>query len=577
MKNNAIISLLLFLLAFQCVMSMKQKSPTSDETPHLAAGYSYWKTGSFRMNPEHPPLIKLLAGIPLLFMKLDFPSHLPSWEQGEEWSFGEQFIYNNRVPAEKIIFAGRIPIVILSILLGLLVFQWAKEIYGINSGLMALFFYVFCPNILAHSGLVTMDLGISLFTVLSLYSFYHFLHEPKIKNVIFAGISLGLALSTKFSAINIFPLYFILGMIFLLKDKKNNANLLKVVLPFCLIVIIAILITMLTYGFSAMNNYFVGLSHVADEVKARGHINFLAGQYSNQGWWYYFIVAFFLKTPIPMIILLLFTILFLFLVKKSSVKLQEYFIIIPAILIFGVSSFSHKQIGLRYILQVYPFLFIWISSIMTKQFNPKKYLIPVLLVWYAWGAFKTYPHYLSYFNEFIGGPKNGYKYLIDSNLDWGQDLPGLRDYIKKEGNPEIILSFFGSASPRAYGITYQNFYSYNLSGRPEEHINSPSPSRELLVMSANALQCLYFSDKHILDWLKDTPTVKVIGYSLFVYDITNDEVSHFNLGIFYMHHYAGTELKKAEREFMRVLSINPSNDKAKQYMEWIKNTVLGAK
>jgi hypothetical protein len=164
----------------------------------------------------------------------------------------------------------------------------------------------------------------------------------------------------------------------------------------------------------------------------------------------------------------------------------------------------------------------------------------------------------------VGGSRNGYKYLIDSNVDWGQDLPGLRDYLEREGNPEIVLSFFGTAAPRTYGIEYQDFYSFNRSGRPERHVNSLSPAREVFVISANALQCLYFPDKRTFDWLKQREPAAVIGHSLFVYDITHDTESHFRLGVMYL---SGNVLAKAERQFRRVLAISPDNQRAKDYLE----------
>ncbi len=566
-KNSYIIVvILLALLALQSFMSMKQKSATSDETPHLSAGYSYLKTGSFKLNPEHPPLVKLLSAVPLMFLNLNFPDNHSSWKKAEEWQFGEQFLYNNKLSAERIVFLGRIPVVILSIILGFIVFRWAKELYGIKSGLFALFLYVFSPNILAHSRFVTMDLGISLFTMLSLYAFYRFLSYPKTRNLIVAGILLGLALSTKFSAINILPMYVILCLILVLK-KKNKIGLPRLLLSLCLMVVMGIFVTFLVYGFSSMHYYFNGLKFISGIVGKSGMSTFLFGKHSTQGWRYYFIAAFLIKTPVPTIIFILMSAVYF--IKKPQIKIPEYFILVPIALLLAVSSISRMQLGLRYILPVYPFIFIWISNVINKRFiskNIDKYLIIFLLFWYLGSALKTFPHYLSYFNEFIGGPKNGYKYLIDSNVDWGQDLPGLRDYLNKEGNPEIILSFFGSAAPLSYGIQYQDFYSYNASGRKEKHVNSLNPSKEYFVISANALQCLYFPDKQLFGWLKDTVPAKVIGHSIFIYDITGDELSHFKFGVMYSN---GGKLRKAEREFRRVLKINPAHQQAKQYLNYI--------
>ena len=202
----------------------------------------------------------------------------------------------------------------------------------------------------------------------------------------------------------------------------------------------------------------------------------------------------------------------------------------------------------------------------SSEGDSNKISIIALLLGYFITPIRIFPHYLPYFNVLAGGPENGYKLMIDSNLDWGQDLPGLKDYLEKEGNPEVILSFFGTASPERYGIKYQNFFSYNASGRKEEHINSLNPSRELFVISANSLQCLYYPDKNIFDWLKEGKPGKVIGHTLFIYDITNDYRSHMKFGIIYL---SAKLYRKAERELKRALLIKPGDSRAKQYLEHI--------
>jgi hypothetical protein len=199
-------------------------------------------------------------------------------------------------------------------------------------------------------------------------------------------------------------------------------------------------------------------------------------------------------------------------------------------------------------------------------------VVGVLLLWYCVGTLRTFPHYLAYFNELVGGPKNGYKCLLDSNLDWGQDLPSLAKFLQEEGSPEVILSFFGTAWPKTYGITYQDFYSYNLSSRREDHINSLMPSRELFVISANSLQCLYYPDKTLYDWLKQRKPLAVVGYTLFVYDITNDADAQTRLGAMYLNN---TLFKRAERQFRRVLAIDPGSAVAQQYLDYIAQLPTG--
>ena len=556
----------ILLAVFAClnIFSMLQESPTSDETPHLTAGYSYLLTGDYRLNPEHPPLIKLLAALPLLALNLDFNKDHPSWFKGEEWSFGEEFMYNNKTSVRTIIFLGRLPIVLIAVLLGLLVFKWSKELYGENAGLLALLFYVFSPNIIANSHLVTFDIGITFFTLLSLYGFYHFLIYPSNRNILFSGLALGLALSTKFSAINIFPMYLLLGLIYFIKEKKA-VSLAKYLTAFCLLLLISVSVILIIYRITNIGHYFDGLKFISGIVSKTGMPAFLLGKYSSTGWWYYFIVAFLLKTQLPLTIFIIATLIYSIIKKKMTTR--EYFLLIPAALFFAVASIGKMQLGIRYILPVYPFIFILAGKIVNiNAKKPLKYFCIALTLWYILSALIVFPHYLSYFNELSGGPKNGYKYLIDSNVDWGQDLPGLKKLLEKEGNPEIILSFFGSAAPGSYGIEYQDFYSYNASGRNEAHINSLYPVKELFAISANTLQCLFFSDKSTFNWLKKRTPVAFIGNSIFVYDITADAYTHLILGICYLNNRF---TEKAEREFKRASIIAPDMAEPKQYLEII--------
>jgi hypothetical protein len=193
--------------------------------------------------------------------------------------------------------------------------------------------------------------------------------------------------------------------------------------------------------------------------------------------------------------------------------------------IFLLASLSNKQIGLRYILPIYPFLYVIVSKIVYVDSPrsgtlPFRILIVGLLLWYGYSSLKIHPHYLAYFNELVGGPDSGWKYLVDSNLDWGQDLKGLSEYLKKEGNPEITLSYFGTADPSAYGIRYQALGIISLPERKGQ-IDPSAPMRDILAISATNLQGVYYYQHDFFHWLKDLPIKKKIGYTIFVYDIKN--------------------------------------------------------
>jgi len=457
------------------------------------------------------------------------------------------------------------------------IFRWTSEIYGPRAGLTSLLLYAFCPNMLANAPLVTFDVPSALFTLASVYTFQHMLLRPDARRILYAGGALGLALSCKTTAIDLLPLYVLLAVVFLWKRGTKGAVLAKVPARTALMLLTAAAVILVTYRVTSFTHYVDSLKYFVRDVGAGGRPAFLFGHYSLHGWWYYFLAAIAVKTPVPSLILV--GLAFGSLARWKRPVLVEYFLIIPVVFFLALASLSRLQLGLRYVLQIYPFLFIfaggraWMMARgMARWRRPVSVALAGLLVWYVAGTLRASPHYLAYFNDLVGGPENGYKYLLDSNLDWGQDLPGLARFLDANGRPEVVLSYFGTASPRTYGITYQDFFSYNRSGRREEHLNSLAPRREVFVISANLLQCLFIGDKHYYDWLKRKRPIAVPGHSIFVYDITDDADSHTRLGISYL---GGNLLAKAEREFRRALAIDPTSTQAMGYLDVVRQRSAG--
>jgi hypothetical protein len=254
-------------------------------------------------------------------------------------------------------------------------------------------------------------------------------------------------------------------------------------------------------------------------VSRLGHPAFLAGQHSTQGWWYYYFFAFLIKTPVPTLLLLIIAVVMLKKYSFRPIGKDEFFLIIPPAVVFIAGSFfTHTNVGLRHVLPVYPFIFVFIGKVVNlKTMKPRitKAALVLLCLWYVFSSLSIYPHYLAYFNEFVGGPNNGYKYLVDSNLDWGQDLPGLQEYIVKNKINKISLHYFGTADPKYYGFGDAIPVPYGfISGR----INKSTAG--VIAISATALQGVFDSYSHRYDWLKNNykPITK-IGYSIFVYNI----------------------------------------------------------
>ena len=471
----AIIVVLMFGLA---MWSMSQESLVIDEFAHIPAGFSYLKFHDYRLNPEHPPLMKLLAGFPLLFYHTKYDEKL--FEQREEWEFGRRFfLLQNKDMMESMIFASRMPMILLGLLLCISVFFFAKKLYGAKAGLLASFLTALSPNILAHTRYVTTDLGIILFYFLSVYFLWRFLQKQTWKNLILLGVVLGCAFASKFTALFIIPVFGILLLIwFFIRDAKPYLSFEKIkntlsTKPFWQTSVllaggflIALIIVVLTYQITGFPHFFEGLSYVMFHSQY-GHMAYLFGERSLQGWVYYFLVAYFFKTPIPEMIFIILSFFFWKKIPEKKWK-NELFLIIPALFYLITFMFNNINIGVRHILPVYPFIFVFVSKIvkvqLTSAMKQKIFTVAVtlILIFYAVSNFFIFPYYLAYFNIFAGGPVHGKEILIDSNIDWGQDLKRAAAYLNENKIEEVYIKYFGFDAIEHYGITSNKMTFYPL-------------------------------------------------------------------------------------------------------------------
>ncbi|MEK6920784.1 MAG: glycosyltransferase family 39 protein, partial [Nanoarchaeota archaeon] len=236
--EKIIVIALLTIFLILAYTSLRNNSATFDEPNFITAGYSYWVAEDFRLNAEHPPVAKLLAGFPLQFITPEpvLNTISPYWINAVDplymfeyqWYFSQEFLYKSSNDAEQILFFARLPFLLIGILLGLYIYRWAKELYGTNAGLFALFLYCFCPNMLAYTQLVITDFVFTAFFLITLYYFWKWRKERKIKDVLFSGVFFGLALASKFSAIYIIPVVGVLLLTeWLLKCRDKTLDIQK--------------------------------------------------------------------------------------------------------------------------------------------------------------------------------------------------------------------------------------------------------------------------------------------------------------------------------------------------------------
>src|SRR6185436_14039908 len=206
--------LLLAAFAVLCAHGLRRDSPTVDEFAHLPAGYWTLKTARFDLFPLNPPLVKVLSALPVLALDPAVDTASPVENTGWfPWVFGTGFMERNRPIYDRIFLVGRLPVVALGLLLGLLAFLWARELYGDEAGLVALFFLAFCPSLIAHAHLATTDVGFAAFAVLALWTFHRFMQRPAPARLAACGVALGLAQLAKMSALLLYPIFILLALL----------------------------------------------------------------------------------------------------------------------------------------------------------------------------------------------------------------------------------------------------------------------------------------------------------------------------------------------------------------------------
>jgi 4-amino-4-deoxy-L-arabinose transferase-like glycosyltransferase len=556
--------LVLLLLVFfaQAVTSIPLKAPTFDEEFHIARAYAYVRTDDLRMQQNHPPLVSLLAGLPLLLMpELTPPEEIPHWDDAFLFHFADNLFWRLGHDVDKMLFLARFPIILLGTLLGAFVCRWAREAHGTVAGFLAVGLYAFAPNLLAHTRLVTTDLAVTACSFIALYAFWRYLRRPTGWRLGLAGLALGLALAAKLSALLLIP---VMGVLILLESGRIANCRLRIAdrgeriahrrrwafrsLSFAIcrlsfVICVACLVIWALYRFEVRpwpgtglplpaTTYLLNVRTLIGHA-GRGHGAFLMGQVSTHGWWYYFPVAFLLKTPSLMLLLL--GVAAWDTVRRRRWRAELPFLLFP-MAYFGFALASSLNIGYRYILPILPFVIVYAAKVAGLTWlRPawlRHYALPVLAVLYAGASLWLHPHYLAYFNLLAGGPEGGYRYLVDSNLDWGQDLKLLKTYLDEQGVGEVWLGYLGTADPAYYGLRYRSLFAPG-SSNPAEDFSPLNPTPEWYAISATVLQGAYSPEPDLLDWFRRREPVAKVGYSIFVYRVEPDPDPPTWLGVCY--------------------------------------------
>lgn len=516
-KRWSIVALLLGAFFCLSLASISTKSATFDEVQHFGIGkYLLLKQRWDVMGSIiHPPLGYYITSLPLLFSPLD-ESLWKYEDQSRDLIFlggvdilrGQGQLAAPENQGDRLLILSRLTVLSLALLLGLYVYRFSAELYGTMGGLLSLVFFSFCPTMLAFSGISTQDMPLATFSFITVYYFWHYLQVKNLKNAVLAGVFLGLALATKFTAFIMIPfVVFLYGFhLYSLKIKPDRTVL--------IIPLLAAVILFGSYGFN-LTPFMQGNEYRLLEMK-KGQAAFFNGMHATYGWWYFYLAALLLKTPLPFLLLYGAALIASFrkFRDKLPIQLMLHLPVVVFIVLFSCSSYS---VGVRYLLPMFPFMFVSIGSIARMQTKVVVLLVGFLTLWQVGGTIRVSPDYLAYFNEIGGGADGGYRYLVDSNLDWGQDLKGLKKFMLEKGVKRVSLSYFGADSPDRYGIEYDWL--------PSHYLRNPQPDRpydvatdQLLAISATNLQGVYLDNANEFAWLRKCMPSAKIGYSIFIYD-----------------------------------------------------------
>lgn len=424
------LALLMAQFAGRSWLTHRVFNDTADEEVHIACGLEVWQRRAYTIEPQHPPLARVvLAALPYL-AGLRLENNLTDW---------------NRHPEEfywRTLSLARLGNLIFLPLLLICVFRWGRDLHGPAAGLGAATLTAFCPNLLAHASLATLDFAAATLLTTAAYALWRWSREPR--QWAPAAVASGLAVLTKFSAVFFLP---VLGAAFFTLARRTPgwSRLAR-------FTVLGALLVWAGYGFSvgrlltpgfppplpgieaALERltlpapaFFRGVLDVLGH-NAQGHQAYLLGQVATQGWWYYFPVALAVKTALPL--------LFLAAVGGSLCPA------LGAALLLGISMLSNLNLGIRHLLAIYPLFALMACPGFAR---PRPRLALLLVAWHLVESLAAHPDYLPYFNQTVRGRPE--RYLLDSALDWGQDLERLRRYLRNQQVTSVYLSYFGRGDP----------------------------------------------------------------------------------------------------------------------------------
>jgi hypothetical protein len=523
------------------------------------------------LNQEHPPLIKLLSGLGLWELHPYFPFESPGWQQAATPGdpedgmvrIEEAFFESNANQFEQIAFYGRLPVLVIPLLLLLGVWFLTRQLFGPLPALIAVFLMATEPNIVGNAIVVQNDIAAAFALLLFVIAVKKFLTDAGVTGAFVLGGALGLALVTKYSLVVLVPVSCAIviawGMCRLIQKRSSLA---AVVLSSFVVFVTAYLILIAFYAFHIdridanesskiaswiylsgqtaetfkrflmwlpplLPRYFVyGIDMVVQDSR-EGRPAFLLGQISDTGWWYYFPIAFALKTTIPFLLASIGGLVWAVYQALARKRYVIVYVLLPGILYLALTMTSHLNIGVRHLLPMFPFAAIagagFISAVV--EFGLKRgrrlgvALLAITLVPGLAITVSAFPNYLTYFSPLAGGAARGWQTLSDSNVETGQEVKPLARYLKEHGENRVTGIMVGGEFLKFYGIQADDFPGWYDDEDSDEDRETESIKTEYVAIGAWYLSEIDLSDKQkeIIEFYRQQKPEAMVGNSIFVF------------------------------------------------------------
>lgn len=488
------------LLAYSATMH----SPTMNEPGHLVAGLSYWEFERFEVYRVNPPLTRLIAALPV--MAASYEADWSAFYEGPgarpEFVMGADFIKANGERSIWLFTIARWGCIPISLIGALFCFAWAKELYGTIAGLAALVLWCFDPNILAHAELVTPDAAATAFGIGAGYCFWRWLKRPTWERAGLAALLLGLAQLSKMSWLFLFGLWPLLWIFWQLSSREQHDERppwRRQAIQLSAILLGGLYLLNLGYLFDGSftrlkdyqfvtetlagaeragvggnrfaeswlgelpmpfpKQYLLGIDLQKRDFEDWGQPSYLRGEWKDGGWWYYYLYGCLVKVPHGTQFLFVLACGLSFFTIRAGYWRDEIVLLAPALFLFVlVSSQLELNAHFRYVLPSLGILTIFLGKpiiCLTSVCRPVHWrfwigsLACVALMGTTGSSVSVYPHSLAYFNEGAGGPTNGYKHMLGSNLEWGQDYLTLRKRVAPSNGESTICLLSYNRAPGA--------------------------------------------------------------------------------------------------------------------------------